>query len=188
MLYTLSVDSFNNTFSVKADGSRLTHHSGIKFQLFPFIANNNSDPVVDLSSLIGLYLGEIEGKKPIQISVEELIAKLKNDEDLNIDLGADEIFNQVVRHMFFDKDGKIRPINLKMISQIPCSETNEGKLADYLVIMKPAVRTGRWEGAGRHEMQSFHTREIEGFTGGASFDFRGIGSRRRYLQIRPGQL
>ena len=100
MIYTLSVDSFNNTFSVKADGSRLTHHSGIKFQLFPFIANNNSDPVVDLSSLIGLYLGQIEGKKPIQISAEELIAKLKNDEDLEISLGADEIFDQVVRHMF----------------------------------------------------------------------------------------
>ncbi|WP_317380652.1 DNA phosphorothioation-dependent restriction protein DptG [uncultured Intestinimonas sp.] len=133
MIYTLSVDSFNNTFSVKADGSRLTHHSGIKFQLFPFIANNNSDPVVDLSSLIGLYLGQIEGKKPIQISAEELIAKLKNDEDLEISLGADEIFDQVVRHMFFDRDGKIRPINLRMLSQIPCSETNESKLADYLV-------------------------------------------------------
>ena len=119
MIYTLSVDSFNNTFSVKADGSRLTHHSGIKFQLFPFIANNNSDPVVDLSSLIGLYLGQIEGKKPIQISAEELIAKLKNDEDLEISLGADEIFDQVVRHMFFDRDGKIRPINLRMLSQIP---------------------------------------------------------------------
>ena len=133
MIYTLSVDSFNNTFSVKADGSRLTHHSGIKFQLFPFIANNNSDPVVDLSSLIGLYLGQIEGKKPIQISAEELIAKLKNDEDLEISLGADEIFDQVVRHMFFDRDGKIRPINLRMLSQIPCFETNESKLADYLV-------------------------------------------------------
>ena len=133
MIYTLSVDSFNNTFSVKADGSRLTHHSGIKFQLFPFIANNNSDPVVDLSSLIGLYLGQIEGKKPIQISAEELIAKLKNDEDLEISLGADEIFDQVVRHMFFDRDGKIRPINLRIVSQIPCSETNESKLADYLV-------------------------------------------------------
>ena len=35
--------------------------------------------------------------------------------------------------MFFDRDGKIRPINLRMLSQIPCFETNESKLADYLV-------------------------------------------------------
>ena len=88
----------------------------------------NCNKVLDLSSLIGLYLGQIEGKKPTQISAEELIAKLKDDEDLTINLGADEIFNQVVRHMFFDKDGKIRPINLRILSQIPCSETKD---ADY---------------------------------------------------------
>ena len=35
--------------------------------------------------------------------------------------------------MFFDKDGKIRPINLRMLAQIPCVESNECKLADYLV-------------------------------------------------------
>ena len=133
MIYTLSVDSFKNTFAVKADGSKLTHHSGIKFKLFPFIANNNSDPVMDLSSIVGRYLGQIEGKEPVAISAEELIVKLKNDEELEIKLGADEFFDQVVRHMFFDKDGKIRPINLRMLSQIPCTESNERKLADYLV-------------------------------------------------------
>lgn len=133
MIYTLSVDSFKNTFAVKADGSKLTHHSGVRFKLFPFIANNNSDPVRDLSSLIGRYLGQIEGKEPVPISAEDLIAKLKNDEDLEIKLGSCEIFDQVVRHMFFDKDGKIRPINLRMLSQIPCVESNECKLADYLV-------------------------------------------------------
>lgn len=133
MIYTLSVDSFKNTFAVKADGSKLTHHSGIKFKLFPFIANNNSDPVMDLSSIVGRYLGQIEGKEPVAISAEELIVKLRNDEELEIKLGADKFFDQVVRHMFFDKDGKIRPINLRMLSQIPCTESNERKLADYLV-------------------------------------------------------
>lgn len=133
MIYTLSIDSFKNTFAVKSDGSKLTHHSGVKFKLFPFIANNNSDPVMDLSSIVGRYLGQIEGKEPVAISAEELIVKLKNDEELEIKLGADEFFGQVVRHMFFDKDGKIRPINLRMLSQIPCTESNERKLADYLV-------------------------------------------------------
>ena len=35
--------------------------------------------------------------------------------------------------MFFDKEGNIRPINLKMLAQIPCTEPREYKLADYLV-------------------------------------------------------
>lgn len=39
MIYTLSVDSFNNTFAVKEDGTKLTHRSGKRFKLFPFIAN-----------------------------------------------------------------------------------------------------------------------------------------------------
>ena len=46
MIYTLSVDSFNNTFAVKEDGTKLTHWSGKRFKLFPFIANNNIKKVV----------------------------------------------------------------------------------------------------------------------------------------------
>lgn len=133
MVYTLSVDSFNNTFSVAADGSRLTHHSGKRFKLFPFIANNNVEPVLSLNDLIGRYLSQVEGKNPVPVTAEELISKLKNDADLGIDLGAEEIFEQVVRHMFFDQNGKIRPINLRMLMQTPCTESKECKLADYLV-------------------------------------------------------
>ena len=51
MIYTLSVDSFNSTFSVAADGSKLTHRSGKRFKLFPFIANNNVEPVLSLKDL-----------------------------------------------------------------------------------------------------------------------------------------
>ena len=56
MIYALSVDTFNNTFSVAADGSKLTHRSGKHFKLFPFIANNNVEPVLSLTELIGRYL------------------------------------------------------------------------------------------------------------------------------------
>jgi len=133
MIYTLSIDSFNSTFAVKPDGSKLTHHSGNRFKLFPFIANNTSEPVLDLKVLIGRYLSQIEGKEPVAFTVDGLISKLKDDPDTDIEPGQEEIFVQVVRHMFFDKDGNIRPINLKMLAQIPCTEPRECKLADYLV-------------------------------------------------------
>lgn len=133
MIYTLSVDSFNNTFAVKENGAKLTHFSGKRFKLFPFIANNNSDPVRDPNVLIGRYLSQIQQKEPVPITAEELINKLKGDDEIDIALGMDGIFDQVVRHMFFDRDGKIRPINLRMLAQIPCVESNECKLADYLV-------------------------------------------------------
>ena len=133
MIYTLSVDSFNNTFAVKEDGTKLTHRSGKRFKLFPFIANNNIEPVTDLNGLVGRYLSQIEQKEPVSITPEELIQKLKDDDETEIELGKEEIFEQVVRHMFFDKEGKIRPINLRMLAQTSCEESNECRLADYLV-------------------------------------------------------
>lgn len=132
-MYTLSIDSFNSTFAVKPDGSKLTHFSGKHFKLFPFIANNTSEPVCDLKVLIGRYLSQIEGREPLVFTADDLITKMKTDPDIDIELGKDEIFEQVVRHMFFDKEGNIRPINLKMLAQIPCTEPRECKLADYLV-------------------------------------------------------
>ena len=132
MIYTLSVDSFNRTFSVAADGSKLTHHSGKRFKLFPYIANNNVEPVLSLNDLIGRYLSQIEGHDPVSITAEDLINKLASDKRLNITLGSEELFEQVVRHMFFNQEGKIRPINLHMLMQTPCTEAKECKLADYL--------------------------------------------------------
>ena len=133
MIYALNVDAFNNTFSVAADGSKLTHRSGKRFKLFPFIANNNVEPVLALNDLVGRYLSQIEEKDPVPVTAEELIYKLENDDELEIDLGTEALFEQVVRHMFFDQEGRIRPINLRMLMQTPCTESKECKLADYLV-------------------------------------------------------
>lgn len=133
MIYQLSVDSFNSTFAVKENGTHLTHFSGKRYKLFPFIANNNIEPVMSLQKLVGRYLSQIQGKEPVPISADELIQKLKNDDSTEIQLGMNDIFDQVVRHMFFDKEGNIRPINLKMLTHIPCDESSECRLADYLV-------------------------------------------------------
>ena len=131
MSYKLSVESFDNTFAVKENGTKLTHFSGKNFKLFPFIANNNSAIIDNLNNIVGRYISKIEAMSPEKISMEELTERLEND--TSIEPGKYEIFQQVVRHMFFDKDGKIRPINLRMIAHIPCEESSACKIADYLV-------------------------------------------------------
>lgn len=133
MAYQLSVESFKKTFAVKEDGTHLTHNSGKRYKLFPYIANNNVEPVRGLQQIVGRYLSQIQGKEPLPITADELIKKLKEDPDNSIQLGMGEIFDQVVRHMFFDKAGNLRPNNLKLIEQIPCKESSECRLADYLV-------------------------------------------------------
>ena len=131
MSYRLSLDSFDSTFAVKENGSKLTHFSGKRYKLFPFIANNNSVLVYDLNTIVGRYISRIERIIPEKLTVEELTEQLK--EDTSIDVGMDELFHQVIKHMFFDREGQIRPINLRMIAQIPCEESNACKIADYLV-------------------------------------------------------
>lgn len=163
MIYTLSVDSFNNTFAVKEDGTKLTHRSGKRFKLFPFIANNNIEPVMDLSGLVGRYLSQIEQKEPVPITPEELIQKLKDDDETEIELGKEEIFEQVVRHMFFDRDGKIRPINLRMLAQTPCEESNECRLADYLVDVLGDVDTLQRHMASASERVDAQSNALERF-------------------------
>lgn len=131
MAYSLSIEQFNSTFAVKEGGTKLTHNSGKRFKLFPFIANNNVEPVMELNGVIGRYLSKVEGKEAVPITVDELVDLLK--EETTIDPGMDKVFAEVVRHMFFDSNGHLRPINLRMLAQAPCTISSECKLADYLV-------------------------------------------------------
>ena len=131
MSYRLSVSAFDNTFAVKDSGARLTHYSGKRFKLFPFIANNNSALIYDLDTIVGRYISQIEKREPEKLSVDKLTEKLK--EETSIETGTEGQFQQVIKHMFFDKDGNIRPINLRMIAHIPCEESSACKIADYLV-------------------------------------------------------
>lgn len=136
MDYTLSIESFKKTFGVKLDGSnglQLTHNHAKKFNLFPY-NTSNSDPITELDSLIGKYLVAIKGDEPVSLTADILIEKLKKDENLApLEPNVEEIFDQVVHYMFFDKDGKIRPLNLRMLMQVPCPDSNKSKLVDYLV-------------------------------------------------------
>lgn len=131
MGYQLDLATFKETFSVNDEGTRLKHSPGKRFKLFPYIANNNSEAITSLNSLVGRYLNQVVRQEPTLLTPDNLIAKIK--EDTEIEPGMDEIFAQVVRNMFFDDQGNIRPVNLKMLSQIPCTESSACKLADYLV-------------------------------------------------------
>lgn len=129
MGYQLDLAIFKDTFSVNDEGTRLKHSPGKRFKLFPYIANNNSEAITNLNSLVGRYINHVVRQEPVLLTPDELITKIK--EDTEIEPGMDELFAQVVRNMFFDAQNNIRPINLKMLSQIPCAESNACKLADY---------------------------------------------------------
>ena len=111
----------------------MTHNNGIRFKLLPYVTSSSVEACTDLSTVVGRYLAKIERKESVSLSMQELITRLRNDEELEIQLGTDEIFSQVVRPMFFDANGQIRPINLRMFLNISIKEKNETTLTDYLL-------------------------------------------------------
>lgn len=129
MSLSLSVEKFKTTFAVKE--GKLTHHSGKKFKLFPFIANTSSEPITDLNKIVGGYINRIERKVPEIVTMEEFIDTLKKE--TNIEPGKEDLFEEVIRHMFFDADGRLLPINIHTLAQNPCELSSECRIADYLV-------------------------------------------------------
>jgi len=129
MGYSLSLEKFNITFAVKE--GKLTHHSGKKFKLFPFLANTSSEPITDLNKIVGGYINRIEKKEPENVTMQELIDTLKKN--TTIEPGREALFEEVIRHMFFDTDGKLLPINIHTLAQNPCEISSECRVADYLV-------------------------------------------------------
>lgn len=129
MSLSLSVEKFKTTFAVKE--GKLTHHSGKKFKLFPFIANTSSEPITDLNKIVGGYINRIEKKVPETVTMEEFIDSLKKE--TNIEPGREDLFEEVIRHMFFDTDGRLLPINIHTLAQNPCELSSECRVADYLV-------------------------------------------------------
>lgn len=126
---SLSVEKFKTTFAVKE--GKLTHHSGKKFKLFPFLANTSSEPITDLNKIVGGYINRIVRREPETVTMQEFIDTLKKD--TNIEPGKETLFEEVIRHMFFDTYGRLLPINIHTLAQNPCELSSECRVADYLV-------------------------------------------------------
>lgn len=130
MGYYLSETEFQTGKMFDSNG-KFVHKTGNRFKLFPFVTQPNSVPVEDLSQLIGTFLCRIERKKPVGITVEDLVKNLKSETD--IEIGQDAIFYETVKQLFFDTNEQLRPFNLQMLSHVPHKEVSEEKVAEFLV-------------------------------------------------------
>ena len=81
MSYVLSIPSFNRTFAVKEEDSklRMTHNNGIRFKLLPYVTSSSVEACTDLSTVVGRYLAKIERKESVSLSMQELITRLRNE-------------------------------------------------------------------------------------------------------------
>ena len=130
MDYSLSVEVFKKNMFVE-DGTKIKHSPGKTFKLLPFAANNNIPAVLNLDHVLGGFICKILDKEPVDITSEVLFGRIA--EETEIEPGQEDVFYEMLRQLFFQKDGEIRPLNLELICRTPCSESSERKLADYLI-------------------------------------------------------
>ena len=130
MNYRISTEYFQNGKMFDSKG-KFYHKPGYRFKLFPFVTQPNSEPVLELKSLIGNFLCLLEKKETEKMTATELCAKLR--EDTEIQVGQDDLFDEMIRELFFTSKGEIRPLNLVLLEQIISDEASENRIAEYLV-------------------------------------------------------
>ena len=130
MNYQISTEQFRSSKMFDTKG-KFYHKTGNRFKLFPFVTSPTGGQVLDLKPLVGTFLCMIEEKKAAEITAPELSALLR--EDTEIEVGQESLFDEMVRQLFFDASGKVRPLNLEMLEQRISIEPSENRTAEYLV-------------------------------------------------------
>ena len=131
MDYALSAEQFLHGKMFDSKG-QFSHKTGNRFKLFPFVTHPNSEPVLELNNLIGALLCRIEGEEPEEITADMLITSLIEIDDTEIEQGQENKFAEVIKILFFDDNGRMRPLCLKMLEQTPCDNPSELKVIEYL--------------------------------------------------------
>lgn len=131
MDYALSAEQFLHGKMFDSKG-QFSHKTGNRFKLFPFVTHPNSEPVLELNNLIGALLCRIEGEEPEEITADMLITSLIEKDDTEIEQGQEDKFAEVIKILFFDNNGRMRPLCLKMLEQTPCDNPSELKVIEYL--------------------------------------------------------
>ncbi|MBR1685593.1 MAG: DNA phosphorothioation-dependent restriction protein DptG [Clostridia bacterium] len=130
MSYQISIEEFQNGKMFNSNG-KISHKSGNRFRLFPFVTNAKSASGLELEPLIGNYLCLLDKKTTKEITVEDLCSKLREVTD--VQEGKNELFEKTIRELFFTSEGTIRPLNLVFLEHMTSEDTNEKRIAEYLV-------------------------------------------------------
>ena len=128
MAYAASLEKFNETFINKS--GKFTHEHQKNFKLFPFVTSSSRESIADFNQIVGGYINRIIETEPKVIEYPELIEQMKKE--LSIEIGKEKIFEEVIRFLFFDKNGQLVPKNLRTMIQNDCQTGDEIRLVNYL--------------------------------------------------------
>lgn len=130
MTYIACLDQFASTFQ---STGKFRHNTGVHFKAFPFIANNNSPIVTSLEQVVGRFLCRINDTYPVSLNSDAILDALITECGISQQSALSSNFREIIRHMFFDENKNLRPLNIKMLAHIVPTETSQERVADYLV-------------------------------------------------------
>lgn len=130
MSFSLDKEIMRKTFAMGENDDHFTHKPAQKIKIFPFVANNNATIVVSLSAVVGEWLRLIREQNAACESADDTIKKIAKLVDV---AGANkETFLHILKSLFWDENGAIRPNSIDSMCYIPCEDPSMEKIAQYL--------------------------------------------------------
>ncbi|NBK93881.1 DNA phosphorothioation-dependent restriction protein DptG [bacterium 1XD21-13] len=128
MEYILSEEKFYESYV--DSGGKFTHKVGNKLKLFPFITTPGTEPILSLEKLTGRVISIIDGVQTEHVSIDDVISELMKI--TSVQVGQEEIFRRLIVSTFFDKNERIKPLNLRLLEVATDLEATEKKHAEYI--------------------------------------------------------
>ena len=130
MSFALDQEIMKKSFMMGDDGNRFTHNAAKKIKLFPFVTNNNALIIRTLSGVIGEWLRIVKKQKFQAREANDIISSII--ENVDVDDEYKDKFFHVLKELYWDEKGQIRPNSIDSMIYIPVSDQSEEKMAQYL--------------------------------------------------------
>lgn len=130
MSYVLDKEVMRKTFSMGEDFDSFKHRPAQHIKIFPFPTNNNFTIVTALTSVVGEWLRLVREQDTTCESLDKTLEKFF--ELIDAEVGDKEAALQIIRTIYWDDRGQIRPNGVDSMCYIPCQDSSELKIAHYL--------------------------------------------------------
>lgn len=128
MSFVLDQEVMRKTFSMGENYDKFTHRPAQHIKLFPFQTNNTI--VTTLNAVVGEWLRLVREQDTVCKPLDNTFAKIA--ELLDAEETEKSVALQIVRAIYWDENGQIRPNSVDSMCYIPCKDSNEIKVAHYL--------------------------------------------------------
>lgn len=130
MSFVLDQEVMRKTFSMGENYDKFTHRPAQHIKIFPFPTNNNFTIVTALNAVVGEWLRLVKGQESVCKSLDDTLAKIA--ELLDAEETKKSVALQIIRAIYWDEHGQIRPNGVDFMCYIPCKDSSEIKVAHYL--------------------------------------------------------